>query len=218
MKKRTSHYAWATRSGLCMLLVLGLMAPALDAFAQHTPLTFDQILGLIEDVDETDIIEQIVAYQVECELAEENTRPLIRAGASDELLDAIESNCFVFLAQSPLVKIDEIGRYIEGKVSNLDNPQEYKVLIYVLTDQWYIHPYEGQREGGSWAAIDTTGSWSIRTVKRENIANGIAALVVDPSVAEDAPNHLSEIQNIKHHAIIIYSGQEMRENNWYELL
>ncbi len=133
MKKRTSHYAWATRFGLCVLLVLGLMAPTLDAFAQQTPLTFDQILGLIGDeVDETEIIEQIEKFTVDFGLTRENMQALIRAGAGDPLLDAIENNPIVFLAQSPLVKIDEImrNRYINGKVSNLDNPTQ---MILFLT-------------------------------------------------------------------------------------
>lgn len=95
MKKRTSHYAWATRFGLCMLLVLGLMVPALDAFAQQTPLTFDQILGLIEeDVDETELVKQIEKYTVDFGLTRENMQALIRAGAPDALLDAIENNRF----------------------------------------------------------------------------------------------------------------------------
>ena len=70
---------------------------------------------------------------------------------------------------------------IEGKVSGL-NPSQYemlKVLVYVRTDKWYIHPYQAGGEGKSYAKINQDGTWKIKTVKREFPANKVAALVVD---------------------------------------
>ena len=119
--------------------------------------------------------------------------------------------------QKPIIKIDEIveDEYINGKVANLDSPENYKVLIYVHTDKWYIHPYADQDEDGSWAGISEDGAWSIPTVKRKAKANKIAALVVDPSVAEDAPSQLGNLGKIKKHAIIVYTKKEMKEKGWY---
>lgn len=116
-----------------------------------------------------------------------------------------------------LIRINSIAEdeFIKGKVTNIDNPEKYKILIYVHTDKWYIHPFAGQDEGKSWAAIKKDGSWSIQTVKRDFNANKIAALVVDSSTAEDAPGTLENIAKIKNSALIIYSREEMKEKKWY---
>ncbi len=119
--------------------------------------------------------------------------------------------------QKVTIKIDEIEQdeYIRGKVANFDSPPKYKVLVYVHTDKWYIHPYAGQDEGSSWAAIKEDGNWTIPTVKRKFKANRIAALVVDPSVAENAPNDLENIEKIKNHVVIIYTIEDMKTKGWY---
>ena len=116
-----------------------------------------------------------------------------------------------------LIKIDQIeeDEYIKGKVTNIDNPEKYKVLVYVHTDKWYIHPYAGQDEGSSWAGIKKDGSWSLSTVKREAKANKIAALIVNVSVAEDAPSSVENIEKIKNNAIVIYTREDMRNKGWY---
>jgi hypothetical protein len=53
-----------------------------------------------------------------------------------------------------------------------------KVIVYVHTDIWYIHPFAGGGEGDSWAAVKSDGTWSIPTVKRRFSADKVAALVV----------------------------------------
>ena len=83
---------------------------------------------------------------------------------------------------------------------------------------WYIHPYTGQDEGMSWATIDKTGNWFIVTEKRKFISKSIAALVVDSSIAEDAPPRVGNIKRIRNHAMIIYTKEEMKNNGWYEKL
>lgn len=119
--------------------------------------------------------------------------------------------------QKVTIKIDEIEQdeYIKGKVANFDSPQKYKVLVYVHTDKWYIHPYAGQDEGSSWAAIKEDGNWSIPTIKRQFKANRVAALVVDPVVAENAPSDLENIEKIKNHAVIVYTIEDMKMKGWY---
>ena len=103
------------------------------------------------------------------------------------------------------VTIDQItaNNQISGYVSGLtiDEYPNYKILVYVHTDQWYIHPYAGQDEGLSWATIGKNGVWSIQTVQREFKADKIAALVVSREYPE--PSRLIYIEKIPHVALIV---------------
>ena len=80
------------------------------------------------------------------------------------------------------VTIDQIvvDNRISGYVRDLSttDPSGYKVIVYIHTDQWYIHPYAGQGDGQSWASINSDGTWQIATVNRGVPADSIAALVV----------------------------------------
>lgn len=69
---------------------------------------------------------------------------------------------------------------IVGRISGVpaEKVDQYKVLVYVKTDKWYIHPYERGGEGLSFASINRDGSWQIETVKRRFPADLVAALVV----------------------------------------
>ena len=77
---------------------------------------------------------------------------------------------------------------IRGTVTGLPPGQNqlYKVLVYVHTDVWYIHPYAGQGEGKSWAAIDANGKWQLETVRRGFKADRLAVLVVKKTLNEPA--------------------------------
>ena len=103
------------------------------------------------------------------------------------------------------VTIDKIvaNDQITGKVGGLTSAgqQAHKVLVYVKTDEWYIHPYAQGGEGKSWASISDDGTWSIETVLRAVPATSIAALVV----AKDstAPSKVSNVRAIPHQAIIV---------------
>ena len=94
MNTQKHRHTRANSLWVCVVLLLGLMAPGLDAFAQQmSPLTFDQILGLIEaDVDTTEIKKQIVKFGVDFELTTQQKIDLARVGASNELLRVIEEN------------------------------------------------------------------------------------------------------------------------------
>lgn len=76
------------------------------------------------------------------------------------------------------IKPDDV---IEGKVSGLNSSQyeKLKVLVYVHTDKWYIHPYMAGGEGKSYAKINQDGTWKIKTVRREFPADNVAVFVVD---------------------------------------
>ena len=86
------------------------------------------------------------------------------------------------LAQAPQIFIDDVqaNHLIRGHVQGLNpaNHSQYKVVVYVKTDRWYIHPYAGQGQGASWTTLHEDGQWEIETVKRKFAANSIAALLV----------------------------------------
>lgn len=107
------------------------------------------------------------------------------------------------LAGSPMtVELKEIraNDQIVGSVQGVPRGQhdQYKVVVYVHTDQWYVHPFAGQGEGASYAWVKADGSWSIRTVNREFKANKIAVLVVTKSV--DVPPKLKDLDAVPHAA------------------
>ena len=66
---------------------------------------------------------------------------------------------------------------ITGHVSTQISPGN-RVVVYVHTNRWYIHPYAGQGDGLSWASIKPNGSWKLKTVKREFDANQVGAFVI----------------------------------------
>ena len=67
--------------------------------------------------------------------------------------------------------------------------EEHKVLVYVKTNQWYIHPFAHGGEGKSWASISSDGVWQIETVRRDIASSSVAALVVK----KDAKAHRGPI-------------------------
>ena len=109
------------------------------------------------------------------------------------------------LAQEVSITIQEIvaDQRISGRVESLESQDypHYKVIVYVHTDQWYIHPYAGQDEGKSWASIQADGKWQIPTVQREFKANKVAALLVKKNYPE--PNKVDNLEKIQRTAIVI---------------
>lgn len=119
------------------------------------------------------------------------------------LLFALYTN--ILLAQQLSITIDQIveNERISGYIRGLQ-PSEYpayKVIVYVHTDQWYIHPYAGQDEGLSWAPIRENGSWGIQTVKRQFKADKVAALLVRRNYPE--PSKVESLERISYRAIVI---------------
>lgn len=111
----------------------------------------------------------------------------------------------VIVAQSVTVTIDQIvaDEQISGYVHSL-NPadyRKYKVIVFVHTDQWYIHPYAGQDEGLSWTTIKANGTWQIQTVQRQFRADKVAALLVSRNYPE--PNKVESLKRVPHKAIVI---------------
>lgn len=83
------------------------------------------------------------------------------------------------------VHIDRIERNkaIEGHVTGL--PQEahklFKVVFYVKTNRWYIHPYENNSDqdgdGVSFAYLASDGTFAIKSVRREVPSRYLAAVL-----------------------------------------
>ena len=99
------------------------------------------------------------------------------------------------MAQEVSVSIDGIvaNDRIFGTVRGLQDHARFKIVVYVKTDRWYVHPYADAGEGKSWARISRDGGWTIGTVQREFPATAIAAIVVaadfrEPSVSENVRN------------------------------
>ena len=105
----------------------------------------------------------------------------------------------------PGITIEEIipNRYIAGKVFGITHSQydNYKVIVYVHTDKWYIHPYAIGGDGKSYAKISNGGNWQIVTVKRDFPADNVAVLIVEKTYKP--PAFIEDIYRIKHVAITI---------------
>jgi hypothetical protein len=91
-------------------------------------------------------------------------------------------------AQTVTIAINEINanESINGRVLGLQGADysDFKVVVYVKTDKWYIHPYAGQGEGSSWAPVNPDGTWEIGTVKRQFQASAVAAILIPKDQAE----------------------------------
>lgn len=85
--------------------------------------------------------------------------------------------------KSATIEIEEFlaGKHIRGSVKGLPPSRcgDYKVLIYVRTDKWYIHPYANGGDGLSFATLNPSCHWKIETVTRSPVPTEIALLLVD---------------------------------------
>lgn len=104
----------------------------------------------------------------------------------------------VAIAEPITISIDKIqtNKEISGYVTGIQKNKHsnYKVIVYVHTDRWYIHPYAGQGEGLSWVTINANNTWNIKTVQREFKADQVAALLVKKNYPE--PNTLISLERI----------------------
>lgn len=107
--------------------------------------------------------------------------------------------------QSVTISIDKIimNHQISGRVYGLTRIgiSEFKVVVYVKTDKWYIHPYKSGGDRKSFAIIDSKGSWMIGTIRRDYAASEIAALVVNRSIK--APSKTKNIHSIPNKAMTV---------------
>lgn len=90
--------------------------------------------------------------------------------------------------RNTVVTVDEIVRdsHIKGHVTGLPTEalDKFKVVFYVKTNRWYVHPYvysSNQGEGYSYSNLNPNGEFSIKTVRRDVPAKQMAVVVVPKS-------------------------------------
>ena len=92
---------------------------------------------------------------------------------------------YAYACENVAVHVDTIVKdeWIEGHVSGLPTEalDKFKVVFYVKTNRWYVHPYTyypGQEEGYSYSNLGHMGSFKVKTVKREVPSEKLAAVLV----------------------------------------
>lgn len=90
--------------------------------------------------------------------------------------------------RNSIVSVDEIVKdsHIKGRITGLptDALDKFKVIFYVKTNRWYVHPYtyyEGQEEGYSYSNLTANGEFWVRTVSRKIPSKQLAVAVVPKS-------------------------------------
>lgn len=87
-----------------------------------------------------------------------------------------------YACKSVEVNIDSIEKneWITGHVKGLpeDALEKFKMIFYVKTNRWYIHPFAGAGEGETYAKLNENGEFKIRTVKRNVSATKLVAVLV----------------------------------------
>lgn len=100
-----------------------------------------------------------------------------------------------------------------GKATGLtpEGKECSKIVLYIKTDKWYIHPYVQGGEGKSYAAIQNDDFWNIETVYRGFSASSVAALVVRKD--SKVPSATQNVRNIPNLAITV---ENLNDNHrWY---
>lgn len=107
--------------------------------------------------------------------------------------------------QIAIVRI-EPDNVISGHVSGIaaGDAQRFKVVVYVHTDQWYVHPFAGQGEGDSWATVNPDLSWNIKTLQRQYTANEIGALLIERDAT--VPATIGRIDDVPSRAWVVIRG------------
>jgi len=128
---------------------------------------------------------------------------------------------------APQVTINSIAQdvQIDGSVTGLTAAQNQTacVVVYIKTDKWYVHPYANAGPGQSFATVDSTGQWSLATVKRDFPANAVAAVLFDNTQkCQNSPARTGAVTGIAGAlAFRVYtSGQPLAGGNanWYGAL
>lgn len=95
---------------------------------------------------------------------------------------------YSYACKSAEVKVDSIVRnqFIKGHVVGMPTEalDEFKVVFYVKTNAWYIHPYQyypNQDEGYSYSNLNSNGEFKVKTVLRDVPAKELAAVLVPKS-------------------------------------
>ena len=105
---------------------------------------------------------------------------LIGQTASANVLREYKKEC-----KSTVVTVDEVikNEHIRGHITGLpaDAYEKFKVVFYVKTNRWYVHPYaytEGQEEGYSYSNLNANGEFWVRTLRRDVPSKELAVVLV----------------------------------------
>lgn len=91
------------------------------------------------------------------------------------------------LIEIEILEVPKKGQYpdkgpISGKITGLDNPREYRVVIYARTDAWYVQPTTTQPFTG----INTDGTWSSYIHLGDEYAAVVATKSYEPAFVMEA--------------------------------
>ncbi len=75
-----------------------------------------------------------------------------------------------------IVKNDKIQGHISGLPVNAY--QDFKVVFYVKTNRWYLHPYTDADAGYSFSNLTDNGSFEVKTVRREVASKQLVAVLL----------------------------------------
>ena len=172
------------------LILVPLVLVTATGTAQEAtePFTLDQVVRLLESgVDETEIVEQIEHSKADIDM-NKAIRPLIRAGASDRLLDAIQKNLFSELVIESPSEGDEVGASVtvRGRSRTFEDKHLWLFVHRKGLAVWW--PQLGE------VAVEGDGSWKQSAFLGQPQDVGfdfeVLALWVDPQVHSEMESYL----------------------------
>lgn len=97
----------------------------------------------------------------------------------------------------------EAGKRVTGFVTGLSDAERatHKVLVYVYTDQWHIHPRAKGGAGKSFSMIGADGKWEVPSVRGKANAVRVGAVVV--ALDYTPPEKIKQLADIPHASITI---------------
>lgn len=75
-----------------------------------------------------------------------------------------------------IVKDDKIMGHVKGLPQNAY--KDFKMVFYVQTNRWYVHPFEDSGEGQTYANLTENGTFTIATVRRQVPSKQLVAVLV----------------------------------------
>lgn len=130
---------------------------------------------------------------------------------SFELVSAFKPFSIKKITEAPgesRIEIKEFipNNYIRGEIigPSISDCDKYKVIVYVKTEKWYIHPYERGGDGLSYAKVNKQCEWRINTIKRDFLVEKVAFFLVDKDYVP--PATFTEMSAIKYKLFHIEEG------------
>lgn len=117
----------------------------------------------------------------------------------------IRIDCSVPPPAAPLVEINSVtfGREITGSINGITSEMvgKYKMLIYVYTNQYWIHPFEM-----SYTIIEHNGEWKITShwPSDSPCPSRVLAVIVDKDYVVKSPTPIPPHQVMSSHEVSIF--------------